>query len=220
MIVSVLEDAWRALCADHALNAVETEPLFHALSSAYGAPERHYHGLSHLNHVFEELASVSHALDEPPRALWAAWFHDAVYDTRRADNEEQSAQWAEAALARLGLEPGLIARVAALIRATARHTDTPSDRTDALFLDADRAILGAPQDAYDRYVAGVRAEYHWVDDGLWTQGRRAFLDGQRANAQVFHTALFETRYAAQARANMAREHTALTNAAGGGGGQT
>src|SRR5215468_11201043 len=78
----------------------------------------------------------------------AIWFHDAIYDTRRNDNEEQSAALAAARLAGT-TDEGRVARIAAMIRATAGHTmpafaDAAAERDCALFLDMDLAILGSP----------------------------------------------------------------------------
>src|SRR5690349_10913213 len=77
-----------------------------------------YHDLLHLSEVLDRLALLG---VEDPVVLLAAWFHDAVYDGDR-DDEERSAAWAEAALpSSVGPE------VARLVRMTATHDPSLDD---------------------------------------------------------------------------------------------
>lgn len=175
---------------------------------AYGAPQRRYHGLSHLAFIFTELDALE-GLADAPRLWFAAWFHDLVYVTTRKDNEARSAERALEALAEMGAPVGLCERVAALVNATARHHEGGGDAEADLFLDIDMAILGAPGEIYDAYAAGVRQEYAFAPEPLYRAGRRAFLAGVLARPRLFLTARYETRLGPQARANIARELAAL-----------
>ncbi|MFY0638102.1 hypothetical protein [Maricaulis maris] len=177
--------------------------------SAYSEPHRRYHGLSHLISIFDRLDRLHDWLTEPARVWMAAWYHDILYDTHRKDNEAKSADRANAELPGLGADPDLVRRVDALIRATASHQDGGQDRDDALFLDVDYSILGAPDDVYDRYAKGVRDEYGWAPGLLYRQGRRAFLKDAQAAERTFLTDQFETELGEKARANMRREFLAL-----------
>ena len=51
-------------------------------------------------------------------------FYDALYDTRRSDNEQRSAKWAEAVIQQSGLSQEIAKRVASSILAT-RHQEEP-----------------------------------------------------------------------------------------------
>lgn len=84
----------------------------------------------------------------------SSWFHDAVYNALRFDNEAKSADWALAFLQATSLEPARQARVADLICRTQDHTQPqPSGDADLLlFLDADLSILGASTAAYWNYA--------------------------------------------------------------------
>ncbi len=207
-----LRRRWRDHIAKLSLRPVASDILFARLFAAYAHPDRHYHTPSHLDRVFAELDRVQHELAEPERAWMAAWFHDVVYNTARTDNEDRSAQFASDELARLGLDQELRERIATLIRATADHRRVPSDDTDAYFLDADMAILGASPEQYDAYVAGVRAEYAWVNDDQWSKGRGRFLENHLDRDRLFHTDAFQNRLGQQAQANMSRELAALKSA--------
>src|SRR5258707_3493080 len=124
-----------------------SEAIRAELARAYTAPDRHYHSLTHI----EALVSLAHqhqgALADPEAFEAAIWFHDAIYDTRRHDNEEKSADLAVARLAGMTV-PDRIARIAAMIRATAGHrvpdfADADAAQDFALFLAMDLAIVGS-----------------------------------------------------------------------------
>src|SRR5690606_11155448 len=125
--------------------------------AAYRKPRRAYHGVDHLVAVLtaiDDLLAAGEPASDPLALRLAAWFHDAVYDPRRDDDEDASARLAEARLTPAGLEPARVARVAALVRATAAHTVTDADA--ALLMDADLSVLAAPAPRYAGYVAAVR----------------------------------------------------------------
>ncbi len=60
--------------------------------------------------------------ERPAEVELALWFHDAVYRTFRKDNELQSAVWANDFLEANGAKKDCVARVRALVMATA-HLD-------------------------------------------------------------------------------------------------
>jgi len=208
-LTAALERRWARHIAAAGLDPAAAETLFSEILHAHREPHRRYHAVEHLLEVFEALETDAPALEEPLRAAFAVWFHDIVYDTQAPDNEARSADRARTRLSALDVDAGLVDRVARLIEATADHAATPSDATDAAFLDADIAILGAPAPRYDRYAADVRDEYGWVDDALWTAGRGAFLDKQLARTRLYHTDSAQARLGGMARSNMARERAAL-----------
>src|SRR5882757_4596571 len=95
-----------------------SDPVRAELIRAYGAPDRHYHGLAHIEALLALAQQHADAIADRDAVDAAIWFHDAIYDTRRKDNEEASAQLAAARLAGTTSEER-IARIAAMIRATA-----------------------------------------------------------------------------------------------------
>ena len=189
----------------NALGQSPNEPVIDKLLAAYAEPHRRYHGLTHLEYIFAEIDRMAGEFREPGRVWLAAWFHDAIYNTKAKDNEVRSARLAHEELAGLALADGLVDRVTALIEATASHQDGGSDHDDDLFLDIDFSILGAPPEIYDRYAEGVREEYGWAPGLLYRQGRRAFLKSARKAPRIFLTDHYESRLGDQARENMRRE---------------
>ena len=107
-----------------------------------------------------------HAPQIPPGSSprLAIWWHDAIYDPQSRHNEEHSAELAREHLAQLGASAALIQTTSNLILMTRDHWSGPSAGDGDYFLDADIAVLGAPNSVYDRYVADVRQEYAWAAD--------------------------------------------------------
>ncbi len=91
---AVLRDSWRDACAGVAAE-VDSRWL-RRLMDQYREPTRAYHTLSHVRAILDMLQTVDRAPDDWRAVVFAAWFHDCVYDGKRADNEERSAeQWRE-----------------------------------------------------------------------------------------------------------------------------
>jgi predicted metal-dependent HD superfamily phosphohydrolase len=196
---------WHALTAPLLPDAARREAELSKLLAAYSAPERHYHNVQHLENLFAQVAAFPQQ-DAGVVGL-AIWYHDAVYEALRGDNEAKSAEWALAFLAETTLEPARRARVADLIRRTADHTQPqpPNDADLLLFLDADLSILGAPEAAYWDYARQVRREYRLVPDLLYRPGRRKVLAKLLAAPVLFHTPALHEAFDAPARRNLQAE---------------
>ena len=134
------------------------------LIARWSEPQRHYHTLTHLERMLDVVDGHVAASDDPQAVALACWFHDAVYDPTRGDNEEASAMLAETVLSRLGVGPDLIGEVVRLVRLTADHAVADGDRNGALLVDADLAILATDASTYAAYTTAVRAEYSHVND--------------------------------------------------------
>lgn len=176
-----------------------------ALVAAYGGPDRRYHGLAHIAFLLDEIDRRAPLIGDAIILKFAAWYHDAVYDALARDNEERSADWARRDLA--GLE-GADA-VAELILKTKSHHAGEATGDEALFLDMDFAILGAPRDIYARYAAAIREEYAAVPADRFRAGRTAFLKGVLAQSRMFRTDLYEAERGEAARDNLRWEIAAL-----------
>ncbi len=193
-------ELWRTLGAAQTDEALRTELL-----KRYSAPHRHYHSVQHLEECLLQFDGARGEAEHPAEVELALWFHDAVYEPKRPDNEERSADWAvEAALA-AGLASEVAARVRALVLAT-RHDEAhgPVTQDERVMVDADLSILGAPLGRFEEYERQVRAEYSGVPGILFRRGRRKILEGFLARERIYRTAHFHDRLEAKARANLLR----------------
>jgi predicted metal-dependent HD superfamily phosphohydrolase len=202
-----LQAGWVQLLAQLGVSADDARRAFTELAARYSSPDRHYHTLDHIAALLEALAGAGEAAADPA-VLLAVWLHDVVYDSRAADNEDQSAAFAQGLLAALGLPGGLREEVRRLILLTKTHQVQVGDAAGRLLVDADLAILGAEPAAYDRYAQAIRREYAWVDEDAYRTGRRKVLEGFLQRGRIFSTPTF-ARLEAAARANLARESAAL-----------
>jgi predicted metal-dependent HD superfamily phosphohydrolase len=204
-----LEGSWDQLVRVSGVSPPAAAAVFADLVQAYSSPERHYHTLHHIRQVLDTL-EAGRALAKDQAALqWAAWFHDAVYDSQARDNEDRSAARAEQVLTGLGLSPPRIALVRGLILDTKTHHSGTDDYDHRLFLDADLAILGADADSYDAYALAIRQEYAWVPEPDYRAGRQAVLRTFLLRPRIYLTEALFADHESQARANLEREIQAL-----------
>lgn len=189
--------------ADEALDSV---------IARHRARGRHYHDVRHVQWVVRHVLELAdeHDVDDLDAVVAAAFFHDAVYEFDRTDNEARSADLAAATLAELGWEPERCDRVAAMIVATEHRGDTlVSDTDTAVLLAADLAVLAADPAAYSGSVRKVRREYAQLDDATWREGRLAVIRRFLDQAAIFPTQLELDAWERRARANLAAEEAAL-----------
>lgn len=181
------------------------------LLARWREPHRHYHTAEHLQSVLWVVDQQSGSADDLSAVRLAGWFHDAIYDPRRMDNEEASALLAEATLPDLEVPPARVAEVARLVRLTATHDPLPGDHNGGLLTDADLAILAAPPEAYRTYTVGVRREYAHLSDQAFAEGRAAVLNNLLGLPRLYHTPILRERWEEPARTNITWELAALRN---------
>lgn len=178
---------------------------FEAIRARYEEPHRHHHTLLHVNALLAGLQAHMVLAQDAGVIEAAIWYHDAIYNTRRNDNEERSAVLARDDLARAGWPMSRVARVESLVRATAHHQAPPDDADAWLFLDLDLCILGQSTSAYDRYRDAIRREYDWVEDSAYRSGRKRVLESFLNRPVIFQTDVVRAAFEIPARDNIRRE---------------
>ncbi|MBE9137183.1 N-methyl-D-aspartate receptor NMDAR2C subunit [Nodosilinea sp. LEGE 07088] len=182
--------------------------VFKPLAIAYREPTRHYHSQHHITDCLRQLDRVRHLAEHPAAIAIAIWFHDAVYNPRRTDNEALSAQWASEYLTSVGVDPGLVASISTMILATKTHASTNSDID--LMLDIDLSILGADPEHFEAYDRAIRQEYAWVPEAQYRAARRNRLSSFLTRDAIFTTREFRQRYERQAQENLRHKVSQLS----------
>ncbi|KAF0811322.1 hypothetical protein IGB42_04217 [Andreprevotia sp. IGB-42] len=184
-----------------ALGCVPDTALLPALLQRYGEVHRHYHTLQHLAECLAWWQQVQHLAERPAEIAIALWFHDAIYAPRRRDNEQQSADWARAAVLAAGGSLAIAGRIQALVMATCHHAQ-PLSHDAHLLVDIDLSILGAGAVRFAQYQQQIRQEYAWVPALVFRPKRRAVLLGFLQRPQLYGSAYFNALLEECARANL------------------
>jgi predicted metal-dependent HD superfamily phosphohydrolase len=188
-------------------NPKGSEAVLKDLLARYNEPHRSYHNLAHIVIMLDEFELV----DENDSALvLAIWFHDAVYDPKAKDNEEQSAKLAKDSIKQIGLPDSLGGQVNNLVMAT-KHRAVPTDRAARILVDIDLMIFGKPDKEFEAYEAGIRKEYEWVPQPDFCAGRSKILQSFLNRPSIYSTQLFRDKYESTARKNLARSIKQLQN---------
>ena len=172
-----------------------SQHLLLELSALYCQRDRHYHDLRHV----ADLLAWGRAFPLDEIQIWAVWFHDAIYDASRRDNEELSAQLAEARLPALGYDEAFVGEVARIVRDTASHVPT-TERSKAV-IDVDLAPLAISRERFLDNRARIRKEYAFACDEEFKTGTAAFAQSMLDREQIFHTP-WGTEHEARARENL------------------
>lgn len=175
------------------------------LGPRYTQAHRAYHNLMHIEDVLLRVEELEPPDEDELALALAAWFHDAVYQPGKDDNEDRSAYVAYDALEQIGADPALIAEVVRLVRLTAQHDPEPDDRAGQVLSDADLAILAAPRDRYEQYARAIRQEYIQVPEAEYCAGRVKVLQQFLERPSIFRTEYGREHWEAAARDNIAAE---------------
>lgn len=182
---------------------VPPQAVYEQFLRAYAEPHRAYHTRQHLTECLNLLDQARHLCTHGEEIAAALWFHDAIYQPRRNDNEARSGEWLTQVATEVGVAPQRIARLSALVMAT-RHQAIPHDHDAQVLVDIDLAILGAPLQRFEEYEGQVRQEYRWVPWFLYRRKRAAILAGFLNRSRIYSTEPFFKQFEDTARDNLQR----------------
>ncbi len=200
-----LEGDFAGLFDGSAADAEKAAETARRLIGKYSEKHRHYHNLSHVNALLAGVDRFAGSISDEKTLRLAVWFHDAVYDPQRVDNEAASARLAEEMLPTPGVAAAAVEKAAAIICATERHAGDGLDEDGRLFLDLDLAILGSEENVYRKYALAIRAEYAFVAETIYRQKRAEILRRFLARENLYFTPDLREIFEERARRNVANE---------------
>jgi predicted metal-dependent HD superfamily phosphohydrolase len=183
------------------LNARVPQDVLAELVRAYSSANRFYHNLDHIVDCLSIFDEAKFLAAHPEEVELAIWFHDAVYDTHRTDNEQKSAEWAESVIRQAGVSRAIAERVHQAVLAT-RHTEKVTDRHAQLMADVDLSILGREERAFAGYERNIRKEYAWVPEDVFRKTRTDILRGFLNRQPIYYHEVYRKKFEEQARANI------------------
>lgn len=182
--------------------------FWNEIETAYSGKGRHYHTLAHLENIYVQMLEVQTTVSDWNTMLFTLFYHDAVYDASKHNNEEKSAALAEKRMQELGVTSDFAEKCVLQILATKSH-QLANDEDINLFTDADLSILGMEWEDYKLYCGQVRKEYRMYPDFLYNPGRKKVLQRFLGMERIFKTAFFYQQLEEQARENIRREMSLL-----------
>jgi predicted metal-dependent HD superfamily phosphohydrolase len=200
-----LRAQWLALVGQSGAGTVPAEEAFSDLVREYSSPTRFYHTLGHIAEMLEVIDLLRGGARNLTALRLAAWFHDVVYDTHAADNEEQSAARAEAVLTELQLTRDTIRAVVNLVLLTKTHQAEEADADGRILQDADLARLGVPPEQFAAYSLAIRREFAWVPEEEYRAGRRQLLHTFLERQRIYWNEPLHSTLESQARQNLREE---------------
>jgi pantetheine-phosphate adenylyltransferase len=146
----------------------------------YDEHHRYYHNFNHLQEVLIELRNKQVVDDD--ELFLAAVFHDAVYDSRKQDNEEQSALLFKEEAKNASYPQDKTEVIAQLILDTKYHQ--PTTEKSKLLIDADLNIFNASTARLIEYEKQILKEYQHVDFLVYREKRIEVLQKFNTNHRL------------------------------------
>ena len=180
------------------------DETYHALVKAHAEKHRYYHTSEHINACLRHLDQVKDLAKRPHHIELALWFHDAIYQPYRKDNELKSAQWSQVFLLGNNVDVKIVDEIVHLIMVTL-HTDgavKPMTADQSLMVDIDLSILGSRSEVYEVYERNVRREYRLVPYFLYRKKRKEVLQSFLDAPRIYQTDHFYHLLEKSARKNL------------------
>ena len=171
------------------------------ITKRYLEPHRKYHNLEHITRMLTRAEDIWVRLTD--QQVLAIWYHDAIYDPKAEDNEEQSALIFETHAQESGMDAQDIQLIKSIIIDTKTHYAT--SRESVYVLDLDLLGLADPYEQYVETGKKIRQEYSHLTDSQWRTGRRKFLTRMLARNSIFNDPFIRRFFDDQARQNMMRD---------------
>ena len=175
--------------------------LWKEIEKKYTDKKRHYHSLSHLENLLQQLIEVKDKIENWEVILFTLFYHDIIYNALKTDNEEQSAELAEKRMKQINVPIPIIENCKTQILATKKHIANSNSDTN-YFTDADLSILGQEFGIYNTYFQNVRKEYSIYPNIIYNPGRKKVLKYFIEMERIYKTEYFYNKFEKQAKQNL------------------
>lgn len=182
------------------------DSAFETILFKYSNLFRAYHNPKHLVNCFDVLEKFFPNEKLDPAIRLALFFHDAVYNTTKTDNEAQSCLLLDKLLP--DIDESIRNDAKSYIMVTSSHL--PFDDKSKIVVDCDLAILGSSPEEYEVYENSIREEYYFAPQDLYVSGRAKVMSKFANKEFVFWTEqMRNSQYEINAKINLARYKDSL-----------
>lgn len=200
----MLKSAFIQLLFRHSDHKNLIKELWTEIETNYSDKNRHYHTLLHLENLLTQLTEVKSQIKNWDTLLFSLFYHDAIYNAKKSDNEEKSAELAEKRMKELRVPTEMIELCKSQIMATKSHISSGDSDTN-YFTDADLSVLGMDWESYTQYYKGVRKEYAIYPTLIYNPGRKKVLNHFLSMERIYKTDHFYHKFEEQAKENLKKE---------------
>jgi len=200
----MLRNIFIELLEYYKVNSDKAIQLWEEIEAKHSESTRHYHSLNHLLDLYKQLSTIKESIEDWHVILFTLFYHDIIYNARKTNNEEKSAELARKRMEQVGVPEVDIQCCVNQILATKSHGISLDSDTN-LFTDADLSILGREWEVYDTYCKNVRKEYAIYPMLIYKQGRKKVIKHFLAMDKIYKTKVFFDKYEKQARTNLSQE---------------
>jgi predicted metal-dependent HD superfamily phosphohydrolase len=181
----------------------DSSAIHERLLDGYHEPHRHYHTLDHIEHCLGKFEQCKALVDHADTLELAIWFHDAILDPARRDNEARST---ELYLQLSGGAHSEVQRQAVnrLIMSTLHDSEIIDDDDSIYMVDIDLSSFGLPWDEFLRDSRAIRAERPQLSDQDYYLNQTRFQRSLLARPHFYLSDFFFDRLETRARTNLAR----------------
>lgn len=179
----------------------EFDKLRESLIARYNEPHRFYHNIFHINDMLNLASGIIYYSPNNGVTNLSIWYHDAIYDPTKTDNEEKSAELAISELKNQISDEELDEVVAGILLTKHQFSSTLLAKHMSIIIDTDLYILSHNW-CYTAYAKAIRKEYSHLTDAQYIEGRKSFLTKMLKRNQYYN--FFQDR-TAKARQNMNME---------------
>jgi predicted metal-dependent HD superfamily phosphohydrolase len=200
----VLKETFIQLIGNYTTDARLGTQLWNEIETNYSNKKRHYHTLTHLENLLQQLLAVKTKIKDWDTVLFTLYYHDIIYNPLKTTNEEKSAEFAENRMQLIAVPQPIIIKCVNQILATKKHLLSTDSDTN-FFTDADLCILGQPWEMYEQYYKQVRKEYTLYPELIYNPGRKKVLQHFLQMKPIFKTDYFFEHFEGQAKENLEKE---------------
>lgn len=202
----MIKAAFKALIKNYEERS--SEMLWEEIVTKHTEPSRHYHKLSHLEDLYDQLLAVKGKIENWNTVLFTLFYHDIIYNSSKSNNEEKSAALAKKRMQQIEVPNDEIELCIKQIIATKKHLKSEDSDTN-YFTDADLSILGRDSESYYKYCEKIRREYAIYPMFIYKRGRKKVVKHFLSMERIYKTEAFFNKYEKQAKSNLQAELDSL-----------